>query len=106
MTMLASCRASSRTIAWPIPLLPPVTMATLFFRDITNPSIPDAESLWTLRHGAGDCPFAGRCGVRRQRPTAHVLDQQVLASTQKGARKFELPPNKPLSDSPRRYFTR
>src|ERR1700722_815021 len=34
MTMLAPCRASSRTIDWPIPLLPPVTMATLFFNDM------------------------------------------------------------------------
>src|SRR6516225_4488110 len=37
MTTLAPCRASSRTIAWPIPLLPPVTMATLPFNDIVNP---------------------------------------------------------------------
>src|SRR5262249_7279310 len=36
MTMLAPCRASSRTIAWPIPLLPPVTMATLFFSDMVG----------------------------------------------------------------------
>jgi hypothetical protein len=34
MTMLAPWRASSRTIAWPIPLLPPVTIATLFFSDM------------------------------------------------------------------------
>ena len=29
MTMLAPCAASSRTTALPMPLLPPVTMATL-----------------------------------------------------------------------------
>src|SRR5690348_2704901 len=34
MTMLAPWRASSRTIAWPIPLLPPVTIAILFFSDM------------------------------------------------------------------------
>src|SRR5215467_11954737 len=34
--MLAPCRASSSTIAWPMPLFPPVTMATLFFSDTTT----------------------------------------------------------------------
>src|SRR5215471_6165451 len=36
MTILAPCRASSRTIAWPIPLFPPVTMATLSCNDMTS----------------------------------------------------------------------
>src|SRR5689334_12926424 len=34
MTMFAPCRASSRTMALPMPLLPPVTMATLSLRFI------------------------------------------------------------------------
>src|SRR5215469_11149008 len=36
MTTLACCRASSRTMASPIPLLPPVTMATLPSNDIVD----------------------------------------------------------------------
>jgi hypothetical protein len=48
--------------------LPPVTMATLFFRDMTNLSISHAGLLRTLRHGAGAAQFAGWCGARRQRP--------------------------------------
>src|SRR5215469_4363539 len=36
MTTLACSRASSRTIAWPIPLLPPVMMATLPFNGIVD----------------------------------------------------------------------
>src|SRR6476659_6147656 len=44
MTTLAPWRASSRTIAWPIPLLPPVTIATLFFSDMIR-VLDDQEPL-------------------------------------------------------------
>src|SRR6266516_8139974 len=43
MTTLASCPASSITIALPIPLLPPVTMATLFLTDMVVPMMIDAN---------------------------------------------------------------
>src|SRR5262245_55939933 len=39
MTTLAPCRASSSTMAWPMPLFPPVTMATLFLSDMQSSKI-------------------------------------------------------------------
>jgi hypothetical protein len=46
--------------------------------------------------------FAGRCGARRQRPKFWVSKE--LAGTQKGARQFDLPPNKPLSGLAEQVF--
>src|SRR5262245_13009885 len=79
MTMLAPCWASSRAIASPIPLLPPVTMATLFFSDIANASISDAEALRTLRDGVAGIPI-GCAQVRvAAEQTAVGLAKQVLS---------------------------
>src|SRR5262245_16066129 len=47
MTTLAACLASSSTIALPIPLLPPVTMATFPFRLMTVLPIE-----WVTAHSA------------------------------------------------------
>src|SRR4029450_2972285 len=71
MTTRAPCRASSRTIAWPIPLLPPVTIAVLLFRDITPPFTIDLHGFAAFqvrRRGEAGSPLAagaggGRCAI-------------------------------------------
>src|SRR5215469_15741268 len=44
MVTFAPCLANSSTMALPIPLLPPVTMATLFFKSMLNSSVFDDYS--------------------------------------------------------------
>src|SRR5262249_27416470 len=75
MTTRAPCRASSRTIAWPIPLLPPVTIAVLLFRAITPPFTIDLHCFAPFqvrRRGEAGSPLAAGSG---RRPLRNLRDQ-------------------------------
>jgi hypothetical protein len=54
---LAGIAGSAQMALRPIPLLPPVTMATSFFRDMTNLSYY-VEPLSQAQDGAGAAQFA------------------------------------------------
>jgi ER-bound oxygenase mpaB/B'/Rubber oxygenase, catalytic domain len=50
-----------------------------------------------------ECTIESRARRQQAKPTVPMAPE-LLNWIQMGARKFELPPNKPLSGSPRRYF--
>src|SRR6478672_324814 len=79
MTTLAPCAASSRTMALPMPLLPPVTMATLPERDMFADSCRKGFWLGAYR-GLSRC--SGSVGRGGQ---YEVGDQRVPSGLVRGA---------------------
>src|SRR5580692_10623052 len=119
MMMLAPCFASSETIAKPMPLLPPVTMATLPLRFIVRRFFEDSMVFQTLYAPFVQVdPEQRRCLPQMHKPrrdfcalgsqtVAPPIALQFIAVSPTGGRRREARwPLPSMTDSPRRYSER